>query len=154
MAVAALALAAALLVPDSWGRLLFNDTWPRAERLLLPMGLTMIAGGALSGGLLGIRALGDARRSLRARLWTTPVMLGAPLLGAVLDDAGGFVLGMAVAHAVAAVVWWSLFELAPPATETTPDANSNANGNGRAAVTATAGGAQDDEAAKEDEWVA
>jgi hypothetical protein len=105
-------LAVVLLTPSRWGETLFSDTWSRAESLLLPMGLAVIAGGALSGGVLGLRALADARRSLRARLWSTPVLVVAPITGAVLGDATGFVLGMGVANAASAVVWWTMFELA------------------------------------------
>ena len=105
-------LVVVLLTPASVGETLFSETWSKAESLLLPMGLAVIAGGALSGGVLGLRALGDARRSLRARLWSTPVLVVAPVLGAVLGDATGFVLGMGVASAASAVVWWTMFELA------------------------------------------
>lgn len=95
-----------LAAPSSLGERLFGDTWAQADTLLLPMGLTMIAGGALSGGLLGLRALGDAQRSLRARLLSTPLQLALPLVGAALDDARGFVLGLALSNAVSALIWW------------------------------------------------
>lgn len=105
----------ALLAPGSWGEDLFSDTWAKADTLLLPMGLAMVAGGALSGGLLGLRALGDARRSLRARLLSTPVALLCPLGGAFLADATGFVLGLALGNAISAVIWWTMFRSVPEA---------------------------------------
>jgi hypothetical protein len=112
MALSSSWLVVVVLAPSAWGETLFSDTWTKAEALLLPMGLAVIAGGALSGGVLGLRALADARRSLRARLWSTPVLVVAPLAGALLGDATGFVLGMAVANATSAVIWWTMFELA------------------------------------------
>jgi hypothetical protein len=114
-------LVCALMLPDGLGTKLFGDTWSEAETLLLPMGLTMIAGGALSGGLLGLRALGDAPRSLRARLYSTAPQIVFPLVGAVLDDALGFVLGLALSKAVAAVIWWVMFRQSLHAEERTGD---------------------------------
>ncbi|HEY8545696.1 MAG TPA: hypothetical protein VIL36_11635, partial [Acidimicrobiales bacterium] len=112
MALSTTWLAVVLVIPSRVGEVLFSDTWTKAESLLLPMGIAVVAGGALSGGVLGLRALADARNSLRARLWSTPVLVIAPVAGAVLGDATGFVLGMAVANAASAVVWWTMFELA------------------------------------------
>jgi hypothetical protein len=100
----------ALLLPDSLGKLMFSDTWEDAQSLLLPMGLVMVAGGGLSGGLLGLRALGDARRGLRARLYSTPPQIVFPLAGALLDDARGFVLGMALGRLVGTAIWWAMFQ--------------------------------------------
>lgn len=115
MAVATVWTLVALGLPTAWGVKLFSDTWAETDSLLVPMGLVTIAGGALSGGLLGLRALGDARRSLRARLWSTPLLAGLPLAGAVLADATGFVLGWALGNAVAAGIWWTLFREVPTA---------------------------------------
>lgn len=120
-------LALTLVVPSSWGEVLFSDTWEKAEPLLLPMGLAMTAGGALVGGLLGLRALGDARRSLRARLWSTPVLAVAPVGGAVVAGAPGFVLGYALANAAGAAVWWGMFLASRPGP---PAAGGNGDGAG------------------------
>jgi hypothetical protein len=98
-----------LLLPSSIGARLFGDTWDKAEQLLVPMGLVMIAGSALSGALLGIRALGDPRRSLHARLASAPFQAVCPLVGAVLGDATGFLLGLAVGNAISALIWWTTF---------------------------------------------
>jgi hypothetical protein len=109
MALSLCWMLAALVIPDSLGGKLFGDTWVHAQRLLVPMGLTMIAGSALSGGMLGIRALGEARRSLAARLRSAPFQAVCPLAGAVLADAKGFVFGLAVGNAIAALTWWTGF---------------------------------------------
>lgn len=73
------------------------------------MGLAMVLGGLNSGGLLGLRALADAKASLRARLRSTVWLVLCPLVGAVLGDAWGFAAGFAVARLAAAWIWWSAF---------------------------------------------
>lgn len=65
-------MVAGLVLPDGLGRELFGETWPGAAEIMLPMGLVMMVGGVLSGGLLGIRSLGNAEASLRARLLSAP----------------------------------------------------------------------------------
>jgi hypothetical protein len=101
-----------LVVPDDIGANLFNETWLEARHLLLPMGLATIAGGLQSGGLLGLRALADARRSLRARLTSAPFLVLCPLTGAFVNGAMGFVIGQIIGNSVAAVIWWTMFRKA------------------------------------------
>jgi hypothetical protein len=98
-----------LVLPDSIGRQLFGDTWDDASELMVPMGLAMILGGVSSGGLLGLRSLGDARRSLRARFQSTAWQVVCPLTGAFAGAAGGFAFGFVLARAVAAAIWWKAF---------------------------------------------
>jgi hypothetical protein len=109
MALSAVWMVAGLLAPTAWGVRLFGETWHKAQHLLLPMGITMIAGGALSGGILGLRAWADPRQSLRARLRAAPFDILCPLIGAILGDAKGFVLGLAVSNITAATIWWAGF---------------------------------------------
>jgi hypothetical protein len=109
MALSAVWMGAGLLAPMSWGIRLFGETWTKAQHLLLPMGVTMIAGGALSGGIIGLRAWGDPRRSLAARLRSAPFDVLCPLIGAILGDAKGFVLGLAASNVTAATIWWWVF---------------------------------------------
>jgi O-antigen/teichoic acid export membrane protein len=96
-------------LPDSVGRSLFARSWPGAEELMVPMGVSMIAGGIMSGGFLGVRSLGDAQASLRSRLLSAPGQLALPLIGAVLGDAVGFALGAAAGRLLASGVWWTAF---------------------------------------------
>jgi O-antigen/teichoic acid export membrane protein len=96
-------------LPDSVGRQLFDRTWPGAAEIMVPMGLVMIAGGVMSGGFLGVRSLGNAEASLRARLLGAPGQLVLPLVGAVFGGAVGFALGLAVGRLLAAGIWWSSF---------------------------------------------
>jgi O-antigen/teichoic acid export membrane protein len=109
VAVAALWMLVALLVPDAWGRALFGDTWAEASDVLLLMGLAVVAGSAITGGFAGVRALGAARESLRARLRTVGPQFVLPLTGAAIGAAGGYAAGFGLGNLAAAVVWWTTF---------------------------------------------
>jgi hypothetical protein len=109
VAVAAVWMLVALLVPDVWGRALFGDTWAEASELLVLMGLASVAGSAATGGFAGVRALGAARESLRARLRTLGPQCVLPLAGAAVAAAGGYAVGFGLAHLVSAVIWWAAF---------------------------------------------
>jgi O-antigen/teichoic acid export membrane protein len=98
-----------LLLPDSWGTTLFGETWPEAGGLLFPIGLAMIAGSAATGAFAGVRALGDARESLRARLRTVGPQLVLPLVGAAVGAGHGYAFGFGLGHAASAVIWWAAF---------------------------------------------
>jgi hypothetical protein len=108
-AIAACWTAVLVLLPDDVGRGLFGPTWDDAEQLMLPMGLMLVCATLFSGALLGLRALGDARRSFRSRLKTAPCHVALSLGGAALWGAEGFALGLALAEANAAVIWWYAF---------------------------------------------
>jgi hypothetical protein len=102
-------MVAGVLLPDAWGRQLFGATWDEAEDLMVPMGLAMVLGGVASGGLLGLRSLADAQRSLRARLWSTPWLVVCPLVGAAWGGAAGFAAGFALGRLPVSVIWWRAF---------------------------------------------
>jgi hypothetical protein len=122
--VAAVWTAVGLLLPDSAGRGLLGPTWDDAEALVLPMGVMLIAATLFSGALFGLRALGDARRSFLCRLRTAPGHLVLPLAGGAYDGARGFALGLALAEAIAAVVWWRAFVQALHEIEPAPAAEA------------------------------
>lgn len=97
-----------LVLPDRLGEALIGATWPEAQGVLLPLGLTMIGMSIVSGALVGVRAF-DGTRGLRARLQAIPFQLVCPIVGAYLMDLDGFVVGMAVGQAVGAGIWWATF---------------------------------------------
>jgi hypothetical protein len=66
----------------------------------------MVAGGLEIGAAAGLRALGAARRSLRAQLTLSFLYLSGGTLGAALDGARGTCIGVAVATIIGAGVWW------------------------------------------------
>lgn len=96
-------------VPDSVGRQFFDRSWSGADEIMVPMGLSVVAGGIMAGGFLGIRCMGDAHASLRSRVLSAPGQLGLPILGAALGGAFGFALGLAAARMLATGIWWSAF---------------------------------------------
>jgi O-antigen/teichoic acid export membrane protein len=105
----------ALALPDRGGEMLFGDSWAEGRDLVLPMGVAMIVSSAATGGFAGVRALGDARASLRARLTSLPGELVLPVLGTWWGGAVGFALGFAAARLVTSAVWWRAFLVHGPA---------------------------------------
>jgi hypothetical protein len=58
------------------------------------------------GAIISLRALAAARRSLRARLLVSPVILCCGLIGAALGQAPGVAWGFVIGNSFAAVVFW------------------------------------------------
>lgn len=101
-----------LALPDSWGTSLFGSTWADATDMLLPIGLTVVAGSLITGGFAGVRSLGAASDSLHARVLTVPPMLVLPLVGAALAAGEGYAAGLGTAQLAAAAIWWTVFHRA------------------------------------------
>jgi hypothetical protein len=108
-AAAAAWMVVGLVLPDRLGTALFGETWTDAGDLMLAMGLATVAGSLATGGFAGLRSLGAAKLSLRARLYSLPPMFGFTLVGAATAAALGYTIGWAVANAVVAAIWWAAF---------------------------------------------
>jgi len=102
-------MVAGLVMPDRLGTALFGRTWAEAGDLMLAMGLATIAGSAATGAFAGLRSLGAAKLSLRARLYSLPPQIVFTLVGAAAAAAVGYTIGFAVANAVVAAIWWVVF---------------------------------------------
>ena len=96
-------------LPDRWGTAVLSASWAGAHAIIVPLTAWMIGVCVAIGPHYGLRALGAARRSLRARLIVTPLALGAPAVGALLGDALGAALGLAIVGWAEAAVWWTQF---------------------------------------------
>jgi len=107
-ALACIAWGVALLVilPHGAGQLILGSKWLHAYPLLLPVTLSVAGTCATVGASAGLRALAASRRSLRAMVMSSVVMVAASALGAYTAGALGTVRGMALASAVAVVLWW------------------------------------------------
>jgi O-antigen/teichoic acid export membrane protein len=107
-ALAALAwgLALVLLLPHAWGHAVLGEVWDAAEPLLLPATLSVMFASFYTGASAGLRALGVARRSLRAQLWASAAYLIGGVGGGILNGALGSAWGAAAATFVGAIVWW------------------------------------------------
>jgi hypothetical protein len=103
----AIANAAVLLaLPDSLGELLLGDTWPAAEKLLIPAGISVLVMATWTGafaGLLGDRAV---KTTVALDVSILPVIVGLAAVGAALDDAMGYYWGQVAGQAILATAAW------------------------------------------------
>lgn len=108
-AAAALAwgLALLFLLPEQIGHDLLGSVWATASLLILPATLSVMNAGISAGASTGLRALGVARRSLRAQLIASIAYVVGGVGGAAVGGALGSSWGTAIATAFGAVVWWT-----------------------------------------------
>lgn len=109
LAVLGLAWGAVLMValPRGLGDLLLGrQLWRPTFPLVLPYTISVMGGCLIGGATAGLRALGAARRSLRAMIIASVIFLAFGLAGAYLGGALGTVQGAAVATWAGALVWW------------------------------------------------
>ncbi|MFF0340490.1 hypothetical protein [Kribbella sp. NPDC004875] len=107
-AVAALAWGMLLLfaLPDKWGHALLGEVWLTASALVLPATLSVAWAGFNTGAAAGLRALGVARRSLKAQLCASSFYLVGGVTGGIVGGALGSAWGAACATFSASFVWW------------------------------------------------
>jgi O-antigen/teichoic acid export membrane protein len=94
------------LLPTRAGVALLGSSWGPAHRVLFPMTLLMASGGAIGGMTAGLRALAAARRSLRARLFTSVTRIAGGVVGAMLGGTVAAAWGLAISGCVGALVYW------------------------------------------------
>ena len=104
--VAFLWTAGLLLVPDHVGLDVLRANWTAARQVLVPVAVLTAGHSCALAAIVGLRALGAARQSLRARLWGAPVFLGGGVIGAWAGGAYGAGVGLAVGAWLDAVVAW------------------------------------------------
>jgi O-antigen/teichoic acid export membrane protein len=112
-AVGALAWGMALLfaLPDKWGHAVLGEVWLTSSALLLPATLSVMFASFYTGAAAGLRALGVARRSLKAQLLASSAYLVGGVGGGALGGALGSAWGAAGATFFAVIVWWSIFRI-------------------------------------------
>jgi hypothetical protein len=95
-----------IALPYGLGELLLKSLW-RPAGALVPAYTVWVMGGCLIGGATaGLRALGVARRSLRAMLISSVIFVIGGVAGAYLGGAAGTVDGAAASTLAGAAVWW------------------------------------------------
>lgn len=99
---------ALLVLPQSWGVAVLGESWQEGGRVAPLIAMQSAAIGASQGALIFLRAGGQAKRSLLARAFMTPLIILVPLTGSFLDGAFGFAVGLAVIWGVMTIPWWWL----------------------------------------------
>ena len=99
-------LALLLLVNDRIGEFVLGATWYIAAPLIIPATLSVANAGFVNGAAAGLRALGNARRSLRCMLIMSCAYVVFGLSGAYLGGAIGSAWGAASATLLGAIVYW------------------------------------------------
>ncbi len=108
-----------VLLPRGLGELLLGEVWGPTYPLVPLVTLAFMGGSIQAGAGAGLRALGAARRSLRAMIISSIVVVVSGLAGAAVGGTQGAVLGAAAAAWIGALLWWwqlraALHETAPP----------------------------------------
>jgi O-antigen/teichoic acid export membrane protein len=108
LTVLALAWTAALVValPRGLGHLVLGSIWRPSYPLVLPTGLYITSMCATTGAGIGLHTLGAARRSLRAVLITSALVVVAALCGALTKGTVGTMWGAAAASWAGTLVCW------------------------------------------------
>ena len=88
------------------GPLLLKELWMPTAQLLPAITLTVAAASFITAATAGLRAMGVARRSLRAQLTGSVAYVICGAAGAVLAGAVGTSWGVTAAQTFAALVWW------------------------------------------------
>lgn len=111
----------ALFLPEDLGRFILGDAWNPARDVLLPVIVGQLGALAASGATMGLRTLAAARRSLRANLVVSALIVALGIGGAVATGTVGAAWGLAVASLLGTLIWWKAFrdELISMSTRTT-----------------------------------
>jgi len=111
LTVLALAWTALLLValPRGLGHVMLGSLWRPTYPLVLPAGLAIMSMCANTGAMLGLHALGSARRSMRVTLLIAVLVVAGALGGAVTGGITGTMYYAAVAMWTGTLMsWWQL----------------------------------------------
>lgn len=96
-------------LPHGLGHVLLHSIWRPTYPLILPVTLWVTGGCVAAGAGVGLHALGAARRSLRAMIVSSIVLVILTLLGAGIQGVTGTVRGAAIASWIGALCfWWQL----------------------------------------------
>ncbi len=105
-AVIAWGLILLTVFPLGPGPALLKELWIPTEQLVPAMTVTLAAASFTTAATAGLRAMGLARRSLRAQLTASAAYAIGGAGGAILGGALGSSWGVAIALCFSALVWW------------------------------------------------
>ena len=131
----------ALLLPADVGRLILGSAWDPAREVLLPVIVGQLGMLFSTGATMGLRTLAAARRSLRANLVISALIVALGIGGAAAAGTLGAAWGLAVASLIGTLIWWKAFrdELASTAASTGTSAPLAFQGDGGASSGAVGG---------------
>jgi O-antigen/teichoic acid export membrane protein len=95
-----------IVFPLGPGFALLPELWVPTSELLPAITITVAAGAFMTAATAGLRAMGVARRSLRAQMTGSVAYVVCGSAGAVAGGALGTSWGVTAAEVFAAVVWW------------------------------------------------
>ena len=95
-----------MLIPGSLGRTLLGDSWPGAQRVLLPVALVSAGVGACLGPVIVILALGRTRATFRLTVVEAVMVVGGMLIGARLGGAPGAAWALCIQQFVLVPLWF------------------------------------------------
>jgi len=107
-------------LPRGLGHLMLGDVWRPAYPLILPTTIAIMSTCATTGALVGLHALGAARRSVRVVLVSAAIVLIAALVGAKVGGTVGSMRYYAAAGWLAMVLTWIQFRAALREADTVP----------------------------------
>jgi O-antigen/teichoic acid export membrane protein len=94
------------IFPLGPGRALIKELWMPTAQLIPAITLTVAFASFVTAGTAGLRAMGLARRSLRAQLTAAAAYAILGSVGAILWGALGTSWGVTAAQCISALVWW------------------------------------------------
>lgn len=97
------------VVPDAAGRFVLGSLWEPSFALIVPITMSVMNASLAMGAAAGLRALGAARRSLRAQLVNSTAYVIGGIAGATVAGAYGSAWGVAVATLLGAGATWLQF---------------------------------------------
>ncbi len=101
-----------VLLPAHLGSAVLGVNWAPARHLVVPLGALIGGHGCAIAAVVGLRALGASRRSLRARALAAPAILVGGMAGAELGGVYGAAVGVAIGAWLDAVVTYAAFRSA------------------------------------------
>lgn len=121
--VLALAWTALLLValPMGLGHMILGSLWVGTHPLVLPAALGIMSMCVNTGAMLGLHALGSARRSMRVTILIAVLVVGAALAGALAWGLRGTMYGAAAAMWAGTLMSWWEFRKALQESDIEPE---------------------------------
>lgn len=95
-----------IALPRGLGQLMLGSIWRPTYPLVLPSTFLVLGGCISTGAGSGLHALGAAKRSLRAMVFGSALLIVCGLAGAFLYGAAGTMWGTAIASWIGAALFW------------------------------------------------